>query len=200
VCYLKLCDWQGFFGREELAPPEVVLQKNTLPGSCWPMSNGSGQVTFKLPYPVVVEEVSIDHASVDILPPGWEYSAPKVIKVIGYPPCDEADEECLSLGFDKKDPMEISQFTYNIAEAMVQTFDSHYGKAMNEIASASPKDDKVLKGSSDDNQASCSEEAASCSAPPRISVAGVTLKVLENWGNPEFTCLYRVRIHGEPDY
>jgi hypothetical protein len=164
------------------------------------MASDSGQVTLKLPYPVVVEEISIDHASVQITSPGWGDSAPKVIQVIGYTPCEKEDDECLSLGFNKKDAIEITQFTYDIEGSMVQTFDSHYGKAMKEMASASLKDEKVLEGINDDDPASCSAEAASCSAPPRIGVAGVTFKVLENWGNTEFTCLYRVRIHGEADY
>jgi SUN domain-containing protein 1/2 len=177
-----------------------MLLKSTLPGSCWPMAGRNGQVTLKLPYPVVVEEISIDHASVDIIPPGWENSAPKVIKVIGYPPCEQEDEECSSLGFDEKDSMEIAHITYDIQASMVQTFDSHFGRAMKELAATSPKEEEALEDRDDDNPASCSTEAASCSAPPRISVAGVTFKVLENWGNSDFTCLYRVRIHGEPDY
>lgn len=26
----------------------------------------------------------------------------------------------------------------------------------------------------------------------------VELRVLSNWGHPEYTCLYRFRVHGEP--
>ncbi|NXI61113.1 SUN3 protein, partial [Anseranas semipalmata] len=26
----------------------------------------------------------------------------------------------------------------------------------------------------------------------------VRLQVLSNWGNPEYTCVYRIRLHGEP--
>mmetsp|Transcript_25409 Transcript_25409/g.41743 ORF Transcript_25409/g.41743 Transcript_25409/m.41743 type:complete len:198 (-) Transcript_25409:51-644(-) len=47
---------------------------------------------------------------------------------------------------------------------------------------------------------SCTTEAStSCSSPPKRSIAGITFQVFENYGNREFTCLYRVRIHGEPD-
>lgn len=192
-----------------MAPPEAVLQKNTLPGSCWPMARHSGQVTVKLPYPVVVEEITIDHTSIDILPDGEEESAPRIIKVIGYPPCssssDDAEEEendldCQSLGFDAKDPIEIASFTYDLDGNMVQTFDTYYGQAMKELATT--KTD-IVDGDSNSNNddtadpASCSAEAAACTAPPKQSVVGVSFKVYENWGNPEFTCLYRVRIHGE---
>lgn len=27
----------------------------------------------------------------------------------------------------------------------------------------------------------------------------VEVRVLSNWGHPEYTCLYRVRVHGEPE-
>ncbi|KAI4885266.1 hypothetical protein NFI96_013667, partial [Prochilodus magdalenae] len=26
----------------------------------------------------------------------------------------------------------------------------------------------------------------------------IELRVLSNWGHPEYTCLYRFRVHGEP--
>lgn len=26
----------------------------------------------------------------------------------------------------------------------------------------------------------------------------VELRILSNWGHPEYTCLYRFRVHGEP--
>lgn len=26
----------------------------------------------------------------------------------------------------------------------------------------------------------------------------VELRVLSNWGHPEYTCIYRFRVHGEP--
>jgi Sad1 / UNC-like C-terminal len=167
------------------------------------MARGSGQVTLKLPYPVVVEEISIDHVSVDIIPIGWENSAPKQIKVVGYLPCDEDnDDECQSMGFSQRNPMEIAQFTYDIKGPSVQTFDSHYGKAMKDLAATTQENKQSLQGGSDDDDAaaSCSAEATSCTSPPKKSVAAISFKVYENWGNAELTCLYRVRVHGEPEF
>jgi hypothetical protein len=149
-----------------------------------------GQVALKLKYPVTVEEITIDHVSLDIVPEEWHNSAPKKIKVIGYPPCDSGDKDCLSLGFDDKDPVDIADFTYDLEGPSVQTFDSHYGRAIKELALKATQKEEAESGS-------CSVEAASCSAPPRIPVAGLVIKVFENWGNEDFTCLYRVRIHGE---
>lgn len=33
---------------------------------------------------------------------------------------------------------------------------------------------------------------------PKASYQVVELRVLTNWGHPEYTCVYRFRVHGEP--
>jgi Sad1 / UNC-like C-terminal len=36
--------------------------------------------------------------------------------------------------------------------------------------------------------------------PPDHSItnttAAIQLEILNNWGNPDYTCLYRIRVHG----
>ena len=96
--------------------------------------------------------------------------------------------------------MEIAQINYDEDGPSIQTFDSVWTQA--EKFAAKDDDD-----SSDDDEedfvrdeseaASCSKEAASCSSPPRFDVAAITLKILENWGSTEYTCIYRFRVHGE---
>lgn len=175
--------------RGEVAPPEAVLQRNTLPGSCWPMEGSSGQIVLKLAYPVVVESFSVDHASSAILPPGKHMSAPKKLEVIGYRECDDGDTNCASVGFDFSDPLDIADIEYDIEGPSVQTFESYYAKAMASLPEPTP---------SLEEPGSCSTQA-SCSAPPKISVAAIEVRVLENWGNFDFTCLYRLRVHGEAE-
>ncbi|KAG7247583.1 hypothetical protein CRUP_028865, partial [Coryphaenoides rupestris] len=36
------------------------------------------------------------------------------------------------------------------------------------------------------------------SAPRNFSVYIIEVRVLSNWGHPEYTCLYRFRVQGEP--
>ncbi len=187
-----------------LAPPETILQKNTLPGACWPVAGTSGQVTLKLAYPVIVDAVSIDHVARAIIPKGQHRSAPKHVNVVGYPPCENNDVICSALGFDMSDPTDIAHIMYDVeGRQSVQTFESNYAKAVNSLAKPHLGDD-AGDGKADhsdlEEHGSCSSvKATSCNAPPRIRVAGLTIHVLENWGNPDFTCLYRVRVHGEAD-
>jgi len=173
----------------DIAPPEAVLQKNTLPGSCWPMAGSSGQITLKLANPVVVESVSIDHVSSNIIPEGTHDSAPRRLKITGYPSCDELESECRAIGFDLSDPINIADVEYNIKGPSVQTFESEYAKAIASVPTPSFKTEDTEPGS-------CSMQT-SCSTPSRIGVAAIEVKVLENWGNPDFTCLYRLRVHGD---
>jgi len=177
----------------DVAPPEAVLQKNTLPGSCWPMDGTNGQIVLKLAYPVVVESVSVDHVSSNIIPAGKDNSAPQSLTFIGYPPCDEMDSNCDAVGFDLSDPIDIAKFDYDLEGPSVQTFESDYSKAMASIPTPEPAFD-----ADDTEPGSCSVQA-SCSTPPKKSVSAILVRVEENWGNPDFTCLYRVRIHGDPE-
>mmetsp|Transcript_13790 Transcript_13790/g.16235 ORF Transcript_13790/g.16235 Transcript_13790/m.16235 type:complete len:138 (-) Transcript_13790:251-664(-) len=44
------------------------------------------------------------------------------------------------------------------------------------------KDDKVVSAKAIDNK--------------YPAVEAVTIRIIDNWGNPDFTCLYRIRLHG----
>ena len=161
------------------------------------MEGSNGQITFKLSTPVVVESVSIDHVSSNIIPEGRYKSAPKRLKIIGYPSCDEIEANCGAVGFDLSDPIDIALFEYDVKGPGVQTFESAYAKAMASLPEPplKKKDEQSGLGSRSD---SCSMQT-SCSMPPRVGIVAIEVKVLENWGNPDFTCLYRVRVHGEPE-
>lgn len=175
-----------------MAPPEAILEDKTTPGSCWPMEGKKGQVTMRLAYPMNIEQVTIDHVNLNLVPENLHGSAPKTIKVIGYPTCTNKKDECYSMGFDMYDPIEIAHIDYDIEGSAIQTFNTIY-------AQPAPVEEE-LDESDGEGGGSCSVEKASCSTPPQTEIGGITLKVLNNWGNDAFTCIYRFRVHGQPSF
>jgi len=183
------------------ASPEQILFANTNPGSCWPMAGRHGQVTIRLPYPVEVDAITIDHvSSLLISPDGSRDSAPKNIRIMGYPPCEA--NECNGMGFDMSDGIELKSVEYDLDGKTIQTFSLLENQQhLEEEEEGTPSmEDEEIGGS-------CSTETASCSAPPMDLnlneaptaevVSGISLQILDNWGNEDFTCVYRVRVHGE---
>lgn len=103
------------------------------------------------------------------------------------------------MGFDPTNPMQIGQFNFDLEGSSVQTFDSIFSPTSQSDSSLEElEDDEEEDEEYNEEGASCSAEAAACSSPPMMDVAGITLKILDNWGNHDFTCLYRFRVHGEP--
>ena len=79
---------KGFHGGAATAPPEAILKPSLYPGSCWPMAGQSGQVTLRLPYPVKIKAITVDHApSLLFEDQTKRQSAPKHVRVFGFPPC-----------------------------------------------------------------------------------------------------------------
>ena len=76
---------------------------------------------------------------------------------------------------------------YDIEGSAIQTFDTIY-------AQKAPVEESL----EEEDGGSCSVEAAACSTPPKVDIGGLGLKVLDNWGNGDFTCIYRFRVHGQP--
>jgi SUN domain-containing protein 1/2 len=215
---------QGMYGRATTAPPEAILKPSLYPGSCWPMAGDKGQVTLRLPYPVKVKAVTLDHApSLLFEDPTKRESAPKQVRVFGFPPCwtkkgtkdvkksdylDEDDEDDSDyyrgicddgLDFDVTKPVVLHDFEYDLEGPTIQTFHIPL-----------PEDDEG------EDEASCSETAATCggsldggpndilfSAPDRSDsimdgMSAIRMQVTDNWGNKDYTCIYRFRIHGDP--
>lgn len=153
------------------------------PGACWPMKGRSGQITLQLQYPVKVTAVTVDHVSSLLVKRAeGSSSAPKRIRVHGYPSCASS---CHGMPFDFSRRIEIATFEYDLRGSSVQTFEISGGEE------------------------SCSEETTSCSADldsfqqvrPKTEESvfrAVTFEILDNWGLADYTCLYRLRVHGDP--
>lgn len=87
------------------------------------------KLTVRLPYPIYIDAVTLEHRSFPAPPKllqqgllGGE-SAPRWVRVVGYPPCgrdtaeysttgEEDDESCSSLGFDVNRPIDLGTIEY----------------------------------------------------------------------------------------
>ena len=192
----SLARWTGSF---TTAPPETILQPATFPGACWPMQGSSGQVTIVLPYPIHPTAISIDHASL-LLVPNRE-TAPKTMRVKAYAPCEHND--CHGLEYDSEEVYDLFRghtIEYDSNGNSVQTFwlppthgaakSKHQHDTGDSDSCSAPEDEET-------------EAVASCSGDPTTAfssetlVRAITLQVLDNWGNADYTCLYRIRVYGD---
>lgn len=172
----------GWNQGSSVAPPEAILHPNVLPGACWPMKGSSGEVTIRLANPVKVTAVTLEHASSILLSQLGEdayKSAPKRVNVYGMPLCQDG---CDGLGYDRQQSTLIQELEFNFEAGGIQTFNVSADKDTCET-----------------------DSAATCSAPaPKVSLisgvySAIMLEIQDNYGNEDFTCIYRVRIHGEAD-
>jgi Sad1 / UNC-like C-terminal len=183
------------------APPDAIVQTTTLPGYCWPVpmqrrqqqQKHSGVVTIRLQEPIIVTAITIDHVSkhVLVLQSTQLKSAPKRMKVYGYAPCQS--NHCNGLGFDVTSKSVLTEITYSIHEEnSVQTFPVPRSRTRNEsLTSVDPNSEDT---------GSCSAVTESCGSTEPLLTAAVTVEVLDNWGNEYYTCLYRFRVHGDPQH
>lgn len=171
-----------------VASPQTIFHPDTRPGSCWPLSGGQGFITFRLPYPVHVSAVSLDHVSNLLLPTRQDMSsAPKDIFVYGFPLCDEP--ECEGLGFDSQKPFLLKRISYDIEGPSTQTFS---------IVEDSASQNNDIEETETVESGSCSAMSSAC-GPIQTSenISAIQMRVETNWGNAAYTCIYRFRVHGE---
>jgi hypothetical protein len=170
------------------AGPETILHPNVLPGSCWPMQGRRGKVMVSLPYPVQVTAITLDHVSHHLLMDKEEQlkSAPKNVRVFGYPPCQG---DCAGLTFDSTKKHLLAEIEYDIEKPSIQTFSVGDGGEAIAVGSCSAE---VEAAACDAGLGSEDEETEGL-------YSAIQLEVVNNWGNEAYTCLYRVRVHGEPE-
>jgi hypothetical protein len=175
-------------GGAAAAPPETILHPNVLPGSCWPMQGRRGKVMVSLPYPVQVTAITLDHVSHHLLMDKEEQlkSAPKNVRVFGYPPCRG---DCDGLTFDSTKKHLLGEIEYDIEKPSIQTFPVEDG---GEAIAAGSCSVEVEAPACDGGLGLQDEETEGL-------YSAIQLEVVNNWGNEAYTCLYRVRVHGEPE-
>jgi SUN domain-containing protein 1/2 len=179
-------------------PPVTALHHELHIGHCWPFAGARGQLGIKLAAPVFVDAVTVDHVAKEVafdmrtapremelwgLVEGAEnvervraYHAEKARvraeerAAAGEPPAYDDDDD--DDDDEELTPAELGPDALYFRIARF-AYDAHAAAHVQTFAV--PEDVRAL----------------------RIDFGVVALRVTSNWGHAEFTCVYRVRVHGE---
>eukprot|EP00979_Chaetoceros_neogracilis_P014415 scaffold4604_cov241-Chaetoceros_neogracile.AAC.2 len=185
------------------ARPETILDSNMHLGSCWKMAGSSGRVTLTLQKPAVIDSITIDHYP--WIPSAHNpkehmnqiTSAPRVMRLQGYPSCDTNAECKEQHGFDTKHPIWYNSFEYEIDAALLDTDefpDKRVPSSSSQTFKLSPA--TFLDEDADEDPAGgCSAVEPTCDGAPPLEVQAITLIIDSNWGHSDYTCVYRIRIN-----
>lgn len=166
--------------RAEIArPPVIALHHDTTPGMCWAFEGDDGQLGIGLARKILVSDITLEHIPASIsLEVGS--SAPRDVTVWGLVERQEDRKRLaahrLTLQQKSKDVKDLpspSPPSHNHLLLASFTYDIDSPRALQTFP--------------------VSTEASQLEIP--ISV--VQVRVTNNYGNKDFTCLYRVRVHGQ---
>lgn len=158
--------WKSFSPRPTIHPPEMALSGGNNPGQCWAFAGHSGQLGIQLPAPVQVTSFTIEHT--------WDKyfadSAPRNVVLWGLVPVDGNDPD-LPIRNTSSNPLQ-----------------PHFGASYVGIQLSSVLFDAI---GGQPRQTFSLRHAAT-----RRHFDHLVIQILGNWGHPDYTCLYRLEIHG----
>ncbi|KAG0089502.1 hypothetical protein BGZ92_004696 [Podila epicladia] len=191
--------------------PEIALIPDVHAGECWAIGGSQGQITIRLARPIMVTAVTIEHADPRvILDVG---SAPREVEVWSlnqlYPddhnlsflqgvlssrpwtPSKDDKRVLEDLGDDQESDGESSKTT--IEGRWWREGAPYPGARLLTIAEYRTK-----AASEATDQRWARQQTFSIPASKQSLSTVVLFRINSNWGHPEFTCLYRVQVHGHP--
>ncbi|KAF9384083.1 hypothetical protein CPC16_008606 [Podila verticillata] len=191
-------------------PPEMALTPDVHAGECWAMGGSQGLIAIRLARPIVVTAVTVEHADPRVV---FDIgSAPREIEVWSFDNQHPDDNELVHLEGVVSSPRWLPS---NKDERVLEDLDD--GQADEEPSGTkvegrwwregAPYPGARLLTTAEYRTKDASDAAAqrwtrqqTFSVPTskqRLSTS-VLFRINSNWGHPEFTCLYRVQVHGYP--
>ncbi|KAI0044926.1 hypothetical protein FA95DRAFT_207587 [Auriscalpium vulgare] len=162
--------------------PIVALHHETNNGYCWPFAGNEGQLGVLLAHPVRIDEVAIDHVAQEI---AWDMrSAPRKMEVWG-----------LVEGADNL--RKVAEWEHSRA----QKASAEELEPLPEYPKTLPRTAKYVRVAQFEYDIAAPDSVQTFPVAQEIKDLGidfglVVLRIRSNWGR-EFTCLYRLRVHGQ---
>ncbi|KZV73047.1 hypothetical protein PENSPDRAFT_324965 [Peniophora sp. CONT] len=164
-------------------PPVYALHHDTSAGMCWPFSGSSGTLGVALARPAFIDAVSVDHLAREL---AWDVrSAPRGMEVWGLVEGRENLEKVLA---------------WEMSRSMACAADPECEEGGDTYPPELPRSAKYVRIASFEYDARGGKPVQTFDVDEGVKALGVdfgvvVLRVTGNWG-AEYTCLYRVRVHG----
>ncbi|KAF8983141.1 hypothetical protein BGZ46_010806 [Entomortierella lignicola] len=159
-------------------PAEKAIEPGLLAGECWAMEGREGQLAIRLARKIIVTEVTIEHADPSIV---FDMnSAVKEVEIWGLRGSEDAAPASEQTSSQKGGPVEpLAEDTQDLPwpGALFLTTVEYLTKT-------------------DDIKPKTRQTFSIPLSKQTSPLVGVVLRIKSNWGNPNYTCLYRIRVHG----
>lgn len=173
-------------------PPVTALHHETHTGHCWPFPGSQGQLGVALAAPVYITDVTIDHVPKEVALD--MRSAPRQMELWGMV---EGQDNVAKL----REWRERRAAALETVEAAGQSLPPSF---LDDVAypRTLPKHPEYIRVTNFTYNIHAPVHIQTFPVPEEVRQLGidfgkVVLMVKSNWGRDEFTCLYRLRVHGE---
>jgi SUN domain-containing protein 1/2 len=184
----------GIFGSTagEGRPPVTALHPDIHVGNCWPFKGSDGQIGVMLARSIVITDFTIDHAAKEV---AFDVrSAPKKMEVWGLV---DGDENIKKVADYHRRREQRYRDLVNAANREGRT----PPLPEDPYPSTLPPDAHYLRLAQFTYNVDAVSHIQTFTVPQEIQDLGVdigvvVLKIKSNWGEPNWTCLYRLRVSG----
>ncbi|KAG0246626.1 hypothetical protein B0O80DRAFT_424082 [Mortierella sp. GBAus27b] len=169
-------------------PSEKAIQPDVHAGECWAMQGRDGQLGVRLAREIYVEEVTIEHADPSVVLD--TNSAPKELEIWGIG-ADEGTELAASNDPIRKAGQQQQQQQQKLGSGNTNKEGSQWREGIPWEGAT------LLTTIRYDTEGGKPRQTFSIPLSKQTNPSmAVVVRVKSNWGHPNYTCLYRVRVHG----